>query len=92
MRTEQAGKCCKQYDLALQPQGLIRRQSGKASRGGAVGSCLKRCVGVCKGEWRDRSSRQKDEYGQRNVERVGPTLARNNEKFTVSPVVTNKAG
>lgn len=46
-------------------------------------------VGVCKGEWRDHSSRQKDEYVQRNVERVGPTLARN--KFTVSPVVTNTA-
>ena len=35
------------YDFALQPQGLIRRQSGKASRGGAVGFCLKRHVGVC---------------------------------------------
>ena len=29
------------YDLALQPQGFIRRQSGKASRGGAVAAAAK---------------------------------------------------
>ena len=88
MRTEQAGKCCKQDDLALKPQDLPGGNQGRLPEEVLLGLVLKG-GGVCKGEWRDHSSRQKDEYVQRNVERVGPTLARN--KFTVSPVVTNTA-